>query len=63
MVSGRRERGLAAALCEGLLGRAIARNFDITEKAVKAHVGTIFQALRVVNRTQAAISGRQAGLI
>ena len=35
----------------------------LSEKTVKAHVGAIFRALNVVNRTQAATIGREAGLI
>jgi two-component system, NarL family, nitrate/nitrite response regulator NarL len=35
----------------------------LSVKTVKAHVTTIFKALNVVNRTQAAVAGRKAGLI
>jgi DNA-binding NarL/FixJ family response regulator len=35
----------------------------LSEKTVKAHVGAIFKALGVVNRTQAAGVARKAGLI
>ncbi len=50
-------------LSEGQPNKMIARDLDLSEKTVKAHVTAIFRALNVVNRTQAAAAGRVAGLI
>jgi two-component system, NarL family, nitrate/nitrite response regulator NarL len=50
-------------LSEGQANKTIARDLDLSEKTVKAHVTAIFRALKVVNRTQAAAAGRVAGLI
>jgi DNA-binding NarL/FixJ family response regulator len=48
---------------EGQSNKTIARDLDLSEKTVKAHVTAIFRALNVINRTQAAAAGRGAGLI
>jgi DNA-binding NarL/FixJ family response regulator len=50
-------------LSEGHANKTIARDLDLSEKTVKAHVSAIFRALNVVNRTQAAAAGRVAGFI
>jgi DNA-binding NarL/FixJ family response regulator len=50
-------------LSEGQPNKLIARELGLSEKTVKAHVTAIFRALNVVNRTQAAAAGREAGLI
>lgn len=50
-------------LGENRTNQAIAIALDLSEKTVKAHISAIFRALDVVNRTQAATVGRQAGLI
>jgi DNA-binding NarL/FixJ family response regulator len=50
-------------LSEGRTNKTIARDLDLSEKTVKAHVTAILRALKVVNRTQAAAAGRVAGLI
>jgi two-component system, NarL family, nitrate/nitrite response regulator NarL len=50
-------------LSDGQSNKAIALELDLSEKTVKAHVTAIFRALNVVNRTQAATIGREAGLI
>jgi DNA-binding NarL/FixJ family response regulator len=50
-------------LSEGQTNKRIARDLDLSEKTVKAHVTAIFRALDVANRTQAAAAGRVAGLI
>ena len=48
---------------EGRANKEIAAALDLSDKTVKAHVTTIFKALGVVNRTQAANSARRLGLI
>jgi len=50
-------------LSQGQPNKAIARDLGLSEKTVKAHITAIFRALNVVNRTQAAAAGRDAGLI
>jgi two-component system nitrate/nitrite response regulator NarL len=50
-------------LSAGQPNKVIARDLDLSEKTVKAHITAIFKALNVVNRTQAALVGREAGLI
>jgi two-component system nitrate/nitrite response regulator NarL len=50
-------------LSAGQPNKTIARDLDLSEKTVKAHITAIFRALNVVNRTQAAAAGRGAGLI
>jgi len=50
-------------LSEGQPNKTIASELDLSEKTVKAHITAIFKALNVVNRTQAAAVGREAGLI
>ncbi|WDD92499.1 response regulator transcription factor [Burkholderia sp. FERM BP-3421] len=50
-------------VCEGLANKTIAAHLGLSEKTVKAHITAIFRALNVVNRTQAAIAAREAGLI
>lgn len=50
-------------LSAGQPNKTIALELDLSEKTVKAHITAIFKALNVVNRTQAAAVGREAGLI
>lgn len=58
-----RERDVLRGLCEGLSNKAIARNLDLSEATIKLHVKTLYRRLGVANRTQAALLGRQAGLV
>ena len=48
---------------QGQPNKTIARDLGLSEKTVKAHITAIFKALNVVNRTQAAAVGRDAGLL
>jgi DNA-binding NarL/FixJ family response regulator len=50
-------------LSQGKSNKGIALELGLSEKTVKAHVTAIFKALDVINRTQAAAAGREAGLI
>jgi two-component system, NarL family, nitrate/nitrite response regulator NarL len=50
-------------LAIGQPNKVIATSLDLSEKTVKAHVTAIFRALNVINRTQAAVTGRQLGII
>jgi len=50
-------------LSAGHSNKTIAIDLGLSEKTVKAHITAIFRALNVVNRTQAATTGRKVGLI
>jgi two-component system nitrate/nitrite response regulator NarL len=47
----------------GQLNKIIAAELGISEKTVKSHITAIFKALNVLNRSQAAVVGRESGLI
>ena len=57
-----RQREVLAAVAAGLSNKEIGLRFNLSEKTVKVHVGAIFRALDVANRTQAATAARAAGL-
>lgn len=50
-----REEEVLALVAEGLANKQIARRLSITERTVKAHLTSIYQALGVADRTQAAL--------
>ena len=50
-----REREVLALVAEGLANKQIARQLNISEKTVKAHLTSIFNTLGVTDRTQAAL--------
>ena len=50
-----REREVLALVVEGLANKNIARRLGISEKTVKAHLTSVFSALGVTDRTQAAL--------
>lgn len=50
-----REREVLSLVAEGLANKAIARRLHISEKTVKAHLTSVFAALDVTDRTQAAL--------
>lgn len=58
-----RQREILVAVARGLSNKDIAVQFGLSEKTVKVHVGAIFRALAVFNRTQAANAAMAAGLI
>lgn len=58
-----RQRDVLTLLVEGLSNKDIARRCDLAEATVKMHVTAIFKSLNVSNRTQAAISAKQHGLL
>ena len=55
----RRQSQVLACLCRGLSNKGIARDLEMSEKTVKAHITTIFRALGVSNRMQAVNLARQ----
>ena len=54
-----RQRRVLELLASGLSNKRIARELDITEITVKAHVSAIFRKLGVTNRTQAGLEARR----
>lgn len=50
-----RERQVLELITQGLANKQIAHALEITERTVKAHVGSIFQRIGVADRTSAAI--------
>lgn len=53
-----RQQEVMSLMCRGLPNKSIAQELLLTEKTVKVHVGAIFKALGVTNRTQAVIAAR-----
>lgn len=58
-----REIEILRAVCLGEANKTIARRLGISDATVRAHLGSVFRALRVQNRTQAALVARQRGLV
>ena len=50
-----RERDVLLFVRDGMPNKLIARRLGITERTVKAHLGSVFQRLGVTDRTQAAL--------
>lgn len=57
-----RERELLALLAQGFNNADIARQLHISQKTVRNHCSNIFSKLQVVDRTQAIIRAREAGI-
>jgi DNA-binding NarL/FixJ family response regulator len=57
-----RDLDVLLLLAEGLPNKVIAQRLGIAEKTVKGHVTQVFQALRVTDRTQAALWVQRHGL-
>jgi DNA-binding NarL/FixJ family response regulator len=57
-----REREVLAMVARGLPNKLIARELSISEKTVKAHLTSVFRAIRVTDRTQAALWAERNGL-
>ncbi|HEX5318459.1 MAG TPA: LuxR C-terminal-related transcriptional regulator [Stellaceae bacterium] len=55
----RREAEMLCLLAEGLSNKLIARELGISEATVKVHLKHLFQKLRFINRTQAALWAQQ----
>ena len=58
-----REIEVLRLLAQGLANKNIARQLGITERTVKAHVGSILAKLHLDSRTQAALYAGRIGLI
>ena len=57
-----RERELLALVAQGRSNQEIADQLGITLKTVRNHVSNIFNKLQVVDRAQAVLRTREAGL-
>ena len=57
-----RELQVLKGLTEGKSNKEIARDLDITEPTIKLHVKTLYRKVGAANRTQAALTAREAGL-
>jgi len=57
-----REREVLACVVEGLPNKLIARRLGISEKTVKAHLTSVFRAIGVDDRTQAAMWATRNGI-
>jgi DNA-binding NarL/FixJ family response regulator len=57
-----RQRTILAMVAAGKQNKHIARELEISEKTVKAHLTAIFAALGVTDRTQAALWAQRHGL-
>ncbi|MBE1298229.1 response regulator transcription factor [Phycobacter azelaicus] len=57
-----RELEVLDGLCRGLSNKEIARELDLQEVTIKLHVRTLCKKLDAKNRTQAALTAKEAGL-
>jgi DNA-binding NarL/FixJ family response regulator len=57
-----REREILALIGQGTPNKVIALRLNIAEKTVKNHVSSIFQAIGVTDRTQAALWAAEHGI-
>lgn len=57
-----RQSQVLALLAQGKANKVISRELNLAEGTVKVHVTGIFKALKVVNRTQAALAAARLGL-
>ena len=57
-----REIEVLEGLCRGLSNKEIARELELQEVTIKLHVRTLCRKLDAKNRTQAALTAKEAGL-
>jgi DNA-binding NarL/FixJ family response regulator len=57
-----REHEVLELIARGLNNQAIANRLSISEKTVRNHISNIFNKLQVVDRAQAIVKAREAGL-
>lgn len=57
-----REHEVLNLLAQGLDNHAIGRRLDVNEKTVRNHVSNVFTKLQVIDRSQAIVKAREAGL-
>lgn len=58
-----RQMEVLKLIAEGFSNKEIARRLELSENTVKIHVSAVFRGLGVHNRTQAAVSARQRGVL
>jgi DNA-binding NarL/FixJ family response regulator len=58
-----RQAEVLKLIARGASNKVICRELGLAERTVKAHVTAIFRALKVTNRTQAAIEASKLGLV
>lgn len=56
-----RQSEVLRLMCEGRTNKEIAQQINVGEATVKTHVTAIFQALGVINRTQAVLAAQRYG--
>jgi DNA-binding NarL/FixJ family response regulator len=54
-----REREVLGLVAEGLANKQIARALSISERTVKAHLGSVFSKIGVADRTSAALWAKE----
>jgi len=57
-----RQHQVLTLLAQGLANKEIAQRLNLTEHTIKAHLGALFQVLRVSNRTECAQKAQRLGL-
>ncbi len=57
-----REREVLELIAQGESNQAIAQRFRLSQKTVRNHVSNIFTKLQVVDRAQAIVKAREAGI-
>jgi two-component system nitrate/nitrite response regulator NarL len=58
-----RQLEVISMLGRGFSNKEIARQLDVAERTVKAHMSAVFEALNVRNRTQAVLAAQQRGFL
>lgn len=58
-----RQRQILALLAQGKSNKLICRELNLSEGTVKTHLNALYRALGVENRTEAAMTARQMGLV
>ncbi len=58
-----RQHQVLILLAQGLANKQIAQRLNLTEHTVKAHLGALFQTLKVSNRTECAQKAQRLGLL
>lgn len=59
----RRQRDVLVLLGEGKSNKEIAQQLELSENTIKIHVAAVLKALKVDNRTKAAMVAKKSGLI
>ena len=57
-----RQLDVLACVIEGKANKVIAADLGLTEATVKAHITAVLKALKVTNRTQAALAAERLGI-